>query len=136
MNAFLDIASVGRNVANARLDPLKDGCVARCGFFECVNFVEQDARNHKSDGADTADDPLERGELSAHAVAEAVKCDPRVRSIVYNGEKHWWFSDREPPGGMRFEEAEGRAPERQPSASNASKGGSEDAAALAYKLMD
>lgn len=68
--------------------------------------------------------------------ASSLSRDKRLHSINYNGEKHWWFSDREPPGGMSFEEAEGQSVEGQPSASNADQGGSDDAAALAHDVLD
>lgn len=48
----------------------------------------------------------------------------------------WWFAGQAYPGAMSFEEAEGQSVEGQPSASNASKEGSDDAAALAHNVLD
>ncbi|WP_147095023.1 hypothetical protein [Roseovarius sp. TE539] len=54
--------------------------------------------------------------------ASSLSRDKRIRSINYNGEKHWWLTDRDPPGEMSFDEAEDRTVEGAPSASPSAQG--------------
>lgn len=63
-------------------------------------------------------------------LASSLSRDDRLVSIQFEGERHWWLAGKSPPGGLGFDEAEDRTVEGTPSASNISKGGSEDAAAL------
>lgn len=76
------------------------------------------------------DEGLASETTKSTSYASSLSRDERLVSVRYNGERHWWLAGRALPYGGEIEEAEGQSLEGQPSASNTSQGGSEDAATL------
>lgn len=55
-------------------------------------------------------------QVKTNNFASSLSRDPRLVSITFEGERHWWLAGSPPPGGLSFEGAEGPADQVEPSA--------------------